>query len=510
MSLHELNAIKLNNLVEFYRGNPIVDGRHVVDAIHAENPDVVFPQIPKLMKLKPSPTTSGLGRRGFAHRQKSLASSSSHTPPQDVLALCPDALNDFIKNTNKSKNLQKKTRRHIIKDLEKESLEGGVFYNYLSLAYEELPYLTPREVVFKQLAAMPHYVASRHQTTLKSSYVDAFVLNHEVGHKISQDFGLADKGEMDGASSIPEFRALQQKKDQVNKFLGDSEPYGLYLEEAFSDTFAALQHLKNGGNVDFIETIQDAREVGFSNSPRSSIYPTHLTLSAVTENAETLQEKLMGASQEDVVRMAAGIVGEHSYDREEYYEHAVVAQAHAISDPINVSELDWEQIIQDKEAPVRELWEGYCSSLPSRPTGFWAMFSRKDDNLKSINQFFVEAYAKHGDADAQSYRESWQRLTNAPHAEPEHLQAELLGHLKYIASKYPEKTPEMLLREREAYLREIFKENGKEVPQYMRDANDGVRKHFDRRRAENLNRGVMAIARDESQPESPKALTPER
>ena len=502
----QLKAFELKHLEEYYKGNPVINGKHVIAAIHDENPDVTFPQIPELVTLKSPAIVQEEPKGDFSNRQQAfLTSSSSHTPPQQVLGLRPDALEDFLNKENRGEKWERRFLQNIKKDFDSQLPAGGLFRFDQALAYEKQPYYTPREVILKKFASMPQSAALRFQTNLKSPDVDAFVLNHEVGHMRSDECGLTYRGNLYGASDSAEFQALQGKKDQVNLYDGAREPYLRYLEEAFSDTFASLQHLKNGGSTDLLQTIQDAREHGFMTNRNAYIYPTHTTLKAVVDNAQPLQQSLAETTQEDVVRMAAGIVGQYSYNREEYYEHAMVAQAHATykNKAINPLEVDWEEAVQDKKAPVSRVWKGYCSS---RPTGFRAMFSRKQENFKNVNQFFADAFAKKGNESAKNYREARGRLTNAPLAKPEHLRAELLGHLKYVVSKHPHKSPEQLLREREAYLAEEYKQLHSDVPREIQFINADVRDHLATQRAENSEREqqeekAVAITRSDREPE---------
>ena len=510
----QLKTTQLEHLAEYYKGNPVINDSHVISAIHDENPDMAFPQIPKLMELHPSPATENDEREDFLSRQASLASSTSHTPAPEVLGLRPEALNDFLNKTHKNEKWQRKALHYIKEDFGSQTPKGGLCRFQLALAYEKQPYLTPRDVIFKHIASMPRNTASRFQTNLQSSDVDAFILNHEVGHRRSYEFGLSHKENVSGAENSSEFQKLQNKKDQVSLFTGAGDPYGRYLEEAFSDTFAALQHLKNGGSPEFVKTISDAREHGFMKNTNAYIYPTHSTLRAITKKPRILQETLVGTNQEDVVRMAAGIVGEHSYDREEYYEHAMVAQVQAMTGNKASqvaqadAQFDWEEIIQDKDAPAGKLWQGFCSN---RPTGFRAMFSRKGANTKPVDQFVADAYAKHGAEDAENYLQAKRRLTNAPEAKPDHFRAELLGHIKYVASKYPDKMPEELLREREAYLREEYKQLGREVPRDTQFINEDVRDHLAAQRAEKTERERAAvITRGEMEPDHDLNHAPER
>ena len=490
MNREQQKAIELEHLAEHYKGNPVINGRHVVDGIHNANPDVVFPQIPKLMALQPQPhAQTDLHQekgRDLPSQHAALSASSSHTPPQEVLSLCPNALNQFINKSNKSWKWEKDFMRFIEEDYGGQTPDGAFFRYGLAVAYEKQPYFTPREVIFQQFAAMPPSEASSFKTNLKSSDVDAFILNHEVGHKYSETLAIKRKGNGALSQNNPDFQALAAKKELVSLLQNRSEPYGHYLEEAFCDTFASLQHLKNGGSTDFLQTMQDARAHGFFNNEAAYLYPTHTALKAVTENAQSIQKRLAGSNQEDVLKMAAGIVGEHCYDREDYYEHAMVAQTFAKSrnPAFNIKEADWAHMVQDEQTPIGKLWAGYCSGGANGAS----THSKQHEGKESVSNFIKGAREKHLRSDNKYYLGVRQRLFDAPLAQPEDYNAELLGQIKYVISKHPEKTPELVLREREAFLRGMSKKIGKDMPQHMRDANDGVRAHLAEKRAASLAR----------------------
>ena len=514
MRMHQQQAMRLEHLAEHYKGNPVINGRHAIARIHDENPDMVFPQIPKLMKLTPVHQMDESG--GFERQQASLAATSSHTSPEEVLSLSPEALLEFIVEEDNKREINRPQVARLLRRKfgykDTSFLEGGFCFPTIGVAGEENPLVTPRESLFRDFKNG----AFTGKIDIKSSDWDAYVLNHEVGHRRADKRGMRTSKELPDAGNAAGYEKLRSKQQQVHFSEGGQDIYGIYLEESFCDTFAVLQHLKNGGDPAFIQTLSDVRENDVVNNEWAYKYHTHTSLKAVAKNSETLQKRLAGANNEEIEEMAAGIVGERSYNREEYYQHAFVAlsQNHKNKFGREADSIDWNTLIDNnKMSAAKALWKDYTAGRhqahPSgQKKGFWSGLYNNKQAFETPKQFIDRAVDKYGKQDEKNRLKAEKRLTDVPETTPEERNAEVLGQLKYVMSKHPEKTPDLLLREREAYLKQKSRETQIGIPQDMRDANDQLHAHCAEKRAasvarahDNKKQKVGEITKDQHPPE---------
>ena len=471
MSHNKLKAIRLEHLAEFYKGNPIVDGRHVVNAIHAENPNMIFPQIPKFVDLLPiySPVTRGASRTSeFFGGERGLLSSSSYTQPDYCFKLNSLKVLQGLDEKANLSSAQQAATLHAINDIYGNSVPlGGRCQFEKGIIYEREPFSTPREYLLLGLANLRPDEAYINKTHIKSSELDAFVINHEVAHKLYYEAGLRDE---------------------------DPNAFGGYLEESVCDTYAALKHLQNGYDEELIQTFHDARISRFMNTSKAYKYATHPSLKVIVENAGELQEDLQDMSQEDLFKTALGIVGEHSYDREAYYAHAMVAQAKIIYDNEEVPyfAVDWQAIEFEADYSshtVRQLWDEYkegASPKTERAEKF-GIFRRpssmarhtKPSNENNLTDFIFEACENYSVNDYEDFFKAREGLTRGELATQEDLKAEVLGQLKYVAEKHPEKTLNELLTAREVYLRAEANKYGRTIPSGILELNQEVRRHLE-------------------------------
>ena len=119
----------------------------------------------------------------------------------------------------------------------------------------------------------------------------------------------------------PEYAKFKFKTVQAS---GPNDPYVKYLDEQISDTVAALHHIRNGGDIGLIQNIADARAIGAVNTS-TPIYFTSNALDNIIQNEDKARERLKNMSPEEVDKLGVWVVSNVSWDREEYYENAMIS-----------------------------------------------------------------------------------------------------------------------------------------------------------------------------------------
>ena len=374
---------------------------------------------------------------------------------------------------------------------------GGIYFDNTSQVIELAPFATVRE----KLEIVAGYPAKRLnlKPSATAAQVDAFTTRHELQHGryratwLNPHSGMVGTG---GSKQMPlpklaqnsaGYRKLFEKTSQSKSF---GENYIGYLDESMSDTVAALHHLKEGGDVAFIQEFSEARRNAFTSRGRTFKYASYAMLDHISANNKSYTSDIENLSDEQIEDLAAHLVGTKSMDREEYYERSMVAQALEVcrAHQGDIAEIDWQKEAGKKGSLLGKTWMNYNGKhLSKRDADAGNVdVSGKSASGDSINSFIVTALQKHGNDMKKQIFTSRAKLNRGPAlTAPEHA-LDIYAAIKHQQNRHPEyEGPDgakYLLAKRKHYIVAHYAQLKQDVPELDREAHSLLDDHLEQER----------------------------
>lgn len=318
---------------------------------------------------------------------------------------------------------------------------GGVYDHNSRTAIELSPVLTPREKLAILAGLPPDKINSQLSVTMAED--DAITVWHEWQHGRSDDTWQNSLSGMIGeAEEVP---ALAQESEDFYKLwtktsqaVDVNDLYVGYLSENMSDTVSFLHYLKHGGDPSHIEDTANARGRGFYTKKNAYEHGTFETLAQVAADAPELKKRLNGADNAQIEEIAAGIVGDHTMDRETYYEQALLVQAHCYSDSSDQAfeDINWGSAC-GKSEQMDKLWREYRGYRDYSSALFLVEPILHNDVKVSLDEFVHNAAKAHGENIRNYLKEVEADLTHKGPPSQQQLQTEVLALFKHQGNKHP-------------------------------------------------------------------------